>query len=462
MNANVLDQVAAAIGQEAVLRADEIPPRHFKDWSGVCERRPLAVARPKHTEDVSAILRICNAAKQPVVVQGGMTGISGGSAPNENELALSMERLNKLEDIDKAALTMSVGAGVVLETVQEAAQEAGMLFPLDLGARGSCQIGGNIATNAGGTQVIRYGMMRELVLGLEAVLADGTVLASMNKMLKNNTGYDLKHLFIGSEGTLGVVTRAVLRLFPATRNSSVALCGLDSFDQAVALMGHCNAQLVGALSSYELMWASYFDTVVENVDGITSPFDRPYPVYALIEANGADSENDSERFLEILGDAQEGGYLENAVIAQSKKEQDDFWRIRDGIGELIPILPNLANIDVSIPIGNMPRFLSDCEREIGESLPESSCLVFGHIGDSNLHMAVSSLTLEDKKKAYSIVYRLTGDNRGAVTAEHGVGVAKRDYVHFSRTPEEIQTMRQLKACLDPNGILNPGRVLTAD
>ena len=460
MNSAILEHLASAIGERAVLKADDIPSRYYTDWSGASECCPLAVIRPKNTEDVAAVLRICDAAKQPVVIQGGLTGLSGGSAPNEDEIALSLERLNKIENIDRAGSTMTLGAGVVLEVAQQAARDAGMFLPIDLGARGSCQIGGNISTNAGGTQVLRYGMMRDVVLGLEAVLPDGRVISAMNRMLKNNSGYDLKQLFIGTEGTLGVVTRAVLRLFPIPKSSCTALCALSSFDQAIALLEHCSASLVGTLSAYELMWSSYYDSVTQTLEGCTSPFDRGYPIYALVEANGADPDNDSERFIEILGKAHDTGYLENAVIAQSKKEEEDFWRIRDGIGELAPKLLNLANVDISIPVSEMPQFLVAFEEELKKNLPQSRFLTFGHIADSNLHIAISSANKNDRHEAYSILYRLTGAYNGAISAEHGIGVAKRDYLHYSRTPEEIQTMKQLKEFFDPNEILNPGRVLS--
>jgi FAD/FMN-containing dehydrogenase len=343
--------------------------------------------------------------------------------------------------------------------LQEAALEAGLVFPLDLGARGSCTIGGNIATNAGGNQVLRFGMMRNLVLGLEAVLADGTIVSSLNKMLKNNAGYDLKQLFIGSEGTLGVVTRAVLRLFPRQPVKTSALCAVRGFDEAVALLHAAQRGLAGSLSAFEAMWAPYFECVLEHVPALRSPFDSRHAIYVLLESEGSDEAADRERFERMLEAAMVAGIIADAVIAQSERERRDFWKIRDGIAEITPALQPMLSFDVSMPTGEMPAFLERVDREFAASFRQITNLVFGHLGDNNLHLAVTTGHAQDLPKLCDVVYGAAGAHHGSISAEHGVGVLRRDYLHLSRTPEELALMKRLKAALDPRGILNPGRVV---
>ena len=351
---DILEILRRELGDDAVISGAELSDKYAVDVSGENPQMPIAVVLPKTTEDVAIILKRCTDARQPVVVQGGLTGLSGGATPQAGELALSMERLAGIEALDKASSTLTVRAGTPLQAIQEAAEDAGLLFPLDLGARGSCQIGGLIATNAGGNQVIRFGMARNLVLGLEAVLANGTVISAMNRMLKNNAGYDLKQLFIGTEGTLGVVTRAVLRLYPRLPSKCTALCTLTSFDNVVTLLRTVQTELGGSLSAYEIMWASYFDYVIDYIDTLASPFEHNYPLYALIETEGTDSASDTDRFERVLGSALESGIIEDAVIAQSEKDAQTFWSIRDGIAEITTPLSPYAGVDVSLSVADMP------------------------------------------------------------------------------------------------------------
>ena len=358
-------------------------------------------------------------------------------------------------------MTITAWAGTPLQVIQEAALDAGFHLPLDFGARGSCHIGGAIATNAGGNQVIRFGMTRNLVLGLEAVLADGTIISSLNKMLKNNAGYDLKQLFVGTEGTLGIITRAVLRLYPKLESTCTALCAVRSFDQAVALLRGLQGKLGGSVSAYEVMWSPYFDRVIDHSDTLRSPFDENYPIYALAEAEGSDQETDSRRFEEVLGGALEDGLIDDAAIAQSEKDRQSFWNIRDGVAEITADLLPYASLDVSMEIAEMAEFLDEFDTELKQALPDAINLVFGHIGDNNLHLFVSTRREGDLKTIFDIGYRLTGAHGGSVSAEHGIGVLKRDYLHLSRSPEELELMRRLKNALDPKGILNPGRVISA-
>ncbi len=446
----------------AVLTGEQLGDKYSVDYTAENPQAPLAVLRPKTTEEVATILRACHAASQPVVIQGGLTGLSGGATPRPGEIALSLERMSGIEEIDSNAMTLTALAGTPLQKIQAAAQEAGLLFPLDFGARGSCHIGGAIATNAGGNQVIRFGMARNLVLGLEAVLADGTVISSMSTMLKNNAGYDLKQLFVGTEGTLGVITRCALRLFPRLPSRSTALCALRSFDDTVALLNVSRRHLASSLSAFEVMWAPYFDFVTEHVEGCDSPFDERHPIYALVEVEGTDNEADSARLETLLGETFDNAIVVDAVIAQSEAQRDAVWSIRDGIAEITRLLTPYASLDVSLELDRMQAFLGDIDSALKRAFPDVLVLVFGHFGDNNLHVFVTTKRHEDLEQIHEITYGITGRYGGSISAEHGIGQLKVGYLHHSRSPAELALMRRLKAALDPLGILNAGRVLGID
>jgi FAD/FMN-containing dehydrogenase len=456
---DLISTLRTRLGDAAVLAGDAIGERYRVDFSHENACAPLAVLRPASTDEVAAILRECHGARQRVVIQGGLTGLAGGATPQANEIAISLERLSGVEEIDRAAQTMTVRAGTPLQVVQQAAAEAGYLFPLDLGARGSCTIGGNIATNAGGNQVIRFGMMRNLVLGLEAVLADGTVVSSMNKMLKNNAGYDLKQLFIGTEGTLGVVTRAVLRLWPKLPSKVTALCALRGFDEAVELLHSLQARLGGSLSAFEAMWAGYFHYVLEHMPALRSPFSERHALYALVEIEGTEHAADIARLEGALADSLESGVVADAVLAQSAREAKSLWAIRDGIGDVTPTLQPMLGFDVSVAIDSMPAFLATVDAAFARFPDPVTNLVFGHIGDSNLHLAVTTHHARDLERLCDAVYAAIGAHGGSISAEHGVGTLRREYLYHSRSSAEIDLMRRLKAALDPHGILNAQRVL---
>lgn len=457
----LIEQLRAELGLQGVLTGADVGARHAADATGYNATTPLAVFRPASTAEVSAVLRACHAAGQPLAIQGGLTGLCGGATPHAGEMALSLERMHAIEEIDHAGMTMTVQSGTPLEAIQNAAAEAGLRFPLDLGARGSCAIGGNISTNAGGNEVIRYGMTRNLVLGLEAVLADGTVLTSLNRMLKNNAGYDLKHLFIGSEGTLGVVTRAVLRLYPRPLTRHSALCALNSLDDVIAFLHHVQLNLASGLSAFEVMWDDYVNYIIANVPSVKSPFKEEHPIYVLVEFEGSQEKYDEDTFNDTLEEAVKARWLRDAAVAKSEKEMDQFWRIRDGVAEMLPKLGamGLANFDISVPIGKVGRLLSAVNSDLTVAFTECTKLAFGHLGDSNLHLLICSGNRADTERIYDMVFRRVGELGGSIAAEHGIGMARKKHLHRSRTPEEIDLMRKLKGLLDPKGILNPGRVL---
>ncbi|MEN9904110.1 MAG: hypothetical protein RLZZ555_675 [Pseudomonadota bacterium] len=463
-SSSLLEQLRSALGADAVLSSDEIELRYRQEFYSPLpvDSRPLAVVRPRDTAQVSEVLRLCHAHRQRVITQGGMTGLSGGALPCDGELILSLERLRGIEEIDEQAGTMTLLAGTPLQQAQEAAAERGWLVAVDLGARGSCQIGGNVSTNAGGNRVIRYGMTRAQVLGLETVLADGTVLDSLNKMVKNNAGYDLKQLFIGSEGTLGVVTRVVLRLEPLPDSVQTAMCAVDSYEQVVQLLRHAQRRLSGRLSAFEVMWADFHDAVTTRIPGQRAALPPGSPFYVLLDLQGADAEGDAALFERMLEQALEEGLISDAAIASSVKEAQDFWTLRDSPARFPVIWPQIASFDISLPIGSIGEFVERLRDRLQQALPGCEAVNFGHIGDSNLHVcvAVPGTTAENfpEHEIKDLLYGLLREYRGSISAEHGVGQHKKEYLGYSRSAEEIAVMRSVKAALDPLGILNPGRI----
>ena len=456
----LLDQ----LGPVAVLCGDKVPVRNENDYSGLPPSRPLAVVRPADTTGVATALRICHARGQAVVPQGGLTGLCGGARAEVDAVALSLERMVGIEEIDAAAATMTVLAGTPLEMVQRAASEAGFFCPLDLGARGSCTIGGNLSTNAGGNRVIRYGMAREMVLGLEVVLADGTVMSSLNKMLKNNAGYDLKHLFIGSEGTLGIITRIVLRLFPKPASSMVAMCAAQDYAAVLQLLAAARNDLGPLLSAFEVMWPEYWAVATQRVAGVRNPFEadaQTYGAYVLIEALGTDPALDAPRFQAWLEKLLDTGVVPNAVVAQSLAEEKALWGVRDACSEFVQVLgPHLA-FDIGMSAARMADYKQACQAELMRRLPGCESLFYGHIGDGNMHILafIPGAAEQPKDVVEEIIYGLVQDYGGTVSAEHGIGTIKRRWLAHARSPEQISLMRTLKQALDPSNLLNPGKVL---
>jgi FAD/FMN-containing dehydrogenase len=453
----LLEELKATLGEDAVLTGDRISERYRSDESHSGRALPLAVLRPATVEAVSQALAICDRHRQSVVPQGGLTGLAGGANPHSGDIALSLERLAGIEEIDPAAATMTARAGTPLETAQRAAEDAGFLLPIDLGSRGSCQIGGNIATNAGGIRVIRHGVTRDNVLGLEAVIADGTVLSSLNKTMKNNTGYDLRQLFVGSEGTLGIITRAVLKLKPLPASRSTALCAVTSYEKVVSLLRMAKLMLAN-VSAFEVMWDSYFRFNAEALS--LKFFDVDHPFLVIVEEDLFGNDGGGERFEAFLAAAFEEGLIEDALIAQSEKEARNFWSVREGY-TMDKMLPSLVNLDISMAIGRIGDYAAECGAALLKRFPGAHVSFFGHIGDSNLHVTIATKagTEEDLHGIDEIAYDLVRKYGGSISAEHGIGTLKRDYLGHSRSPEELAVMRRIKAALDPNGILNPGKVL---
>lgn len=444
------------LGPDIVTVAD-VDERYSGDWSDAPRCAPSALVRPRTTEHVSAALRTCHEFGQSIVPQGGLTGLAGGATPRPGDVVLSLERMAGIESIDTAAGAVTVLAGTVLEHVQQAVDAAGWELGYDLGARGSCQVGGNLSTNAGGNRVLRYGMAREQVLGLEVVLADGTVVSSLHAMLKNNTGYDLKQWFIGAEGTLGIITRAVLRMHPRPASRQLALVAVPDYPSVVGLLRHAQRR-TGGITAFEAMWPFFYRYVTAEL-GMSPPLALRDSMYVLVEMSGDDPSGDEHRFEGMLAEVADEALITDAVLARSAKETAAFWRIREG--EPIDRLPAVANFDVSLPIGEIGGFADACEARLRAHWPDAFVFTYGHIGDSNLHLSLSTGTAVPGQhhEIDEIVYGTVRDWKGSVSAEHGIGVLKRDYLGHSRSGAEIEVMRRIKQALDPAGILNPGKVL---
>ena len=442
----------------------ELQP-HLTEWRGVYEGRALIMVKPRTTDEVVAIVRACADYNTAIVPQGGNTGMCGGAVPDASgeQVILNLSRMNRVLDVDAGNFSMTVEAGCLLATAQEAARAAGRYFPLSLGAEGSCQIGGNIATNAGGINVGRYGTARALVLGLEVVLANGTVLDNLRSLRKDTAGYDLKQLFIGSEGTLGIITAASLRLFPDPGHLATALVGIDSAGAAVELLGSLKTKLEDRIESFELVSRRVFNLVETHIPNATLPFEEEYPWYVLIEAaTGADPELLASALLQEAED----GRLLDAVIAKNETEAADLWRLRHSIAEAERQDGKALKHDISVPLSKMQEFLVRGDQLLDERWPEARLVAFGHVGDGNLHYNVvlpRGLSAEEwtaeGERVTGALYDLVHSLNGSFSAEHGVGQSKKAYLASYRAGPELDLMRSLKKMLDPANILNPGKVI---
>jgi FAD/FMN-containing dehydrogenase len=455
-------QLTKAVGDANLFAGNAIEERYRTDLGGILRAEPGFVVRPCNVQEVAAILRAANAEGIAVTTQGGRTGTVKGAVPDKGAIVLSLERMRAIEELDPLSMTITVQAGATLQAVHEAAEAAGFLLPLDLGSRGTATVGGVISTNAGGLRAVRWGVARDMVLGLEAVLADGRIVTGLKKTLKDNAGYDWKHLMIGSEGTLGVVTRATLRLRPMPRTTMTALIAVNGFDKVVALLRDLDVDLGGQLSSFEVMWQDFYKVITEaNRAKRAAPMPASFPFYVLIEAMGGDPVGDPARFEAALAAAIERGRAADVVIAQSGRERDELWAVREDLMEPMRSLWPMFAFDVSVALGDMGV---TAERAIGAirgEYPNALILTYGHAGDGNLHfvVGVGDGSPAAEHRVDLAVYQAVARAGGSISAEHGIGLTKRAYLGFSRTPDEIALMRMLKTALDPRNILNPGKIL---
>lgn len=456
----LLQELSAIVGSDNVLTGEQVSSRSVS-WIDPSPCRARVIVRPGTTAEVARVLAACNAAGQPVVAMGGLTGLVRGCVVGPDEVGLSLERMHEIESIDPVGRTMTVQAGVPLQRIQEEAERHGLLYPVDFGARGSAHIGGSVATNAGGNGVIRYGMTRDSVLGLEAVLADGTVIPAMNRMIKNNAAYDLKQLFIGTEGTLGIVTRLVLRLREMPRSTQTALVACTTFTDVTRFLKHIDAALGGALSAFELMWNEFYTTVTTPPAKGTPPLPQTYDYYVLVESSGGDPARDQAQFEEAVAAAIEAGLVADAVIANSGAQRDALWALRDDVEVFFRMGMPVA-FDVSLPVADMEAYVAEVVERLQREWPAYRRFVFGHLGDGNLHFVCAGPpSAEARHGIERCVYEPLVARGGSVSAEHGIGLEKQPWLDLCRSPAEVALMRKLKQALDPNNVLNPGRVLPA-
>ena len=459
------ERLRARLGDPALYLDDPADTaRYGRDWIGKYVGAAPLVVRPRTTAEVSAVLAACAALDVPVVPQAGNTGMVGGGVPRAGEVVLSVERMGAIEAFDEASATVRLQAGVVLETLQSYLSERGYDMPVDLGARGSCRIGGMIATNAGGIKVLRYGHMREQVRGLEVVLADGTVVSGLNILRKNNTGLDLKQVFIGSEGTLGVITRAVLQVQPKPEAFRTALAGLASRDRLPALLQAARARFP-RLSSLEFIDGATVAYVRGEDPDLRIPLDGDHASLVVIEEESAAGEAAGEAFAAGLESLLAEGLIADAVVAGSEAQARAIWRVREAPTEAVSRRGLTHKFDVTVPPGAIPAFLGEMEG-LAEGFDGVRAVLFGHLGDGNVHVnmaqepGLADAAFHAMEPALAqAIYGAVHARQGSISAEHGIGVMKRAYLPLARTPEEIALMRTLKQALDPKGILNPGVIL---
>jgi FAD/FMN-containing dehydrogenase len=466
MTSTLLHQLTAALGDGAVLTDPEDLASYVTDWTGEFSGSTTAVVRPADTAEVATAVRLCAEAGVAVVPQGGNTGLAGGATPDAayENVVLSLERMRRMRHLDAVADTVTVEAGVVLADLQGAARAAGRLFPLSLGSEGSCTVGGIVSTNAGGTSVLRYGMTRELVLGLEVVLPDGRVWDGLRTLRKDNTGYDLKQLFIGAEGTLGVVTAAVLRLLPDTPRRATAMVALPDVESAVAMLTLLRTHTGGLLTAWELISQEALHLVLTHLPRAQDPFGTPHPWYGLVELAGASDDVD-DRLEAALEAAVEQWHVVDAVVAGGRPQRASLWALREGISEAQRLEGASIKHDVTLPISALPDFVAEMGPLLDEILPGVRRVTYGHVGDGNLHYNLSAPAfaepaLRDAAPALTrAVYDAVAGRGGSISAEHGLGALKRKAAAAYKSDVEIELMRSVKRGLDPLGLMNPGRVV---
>ncbi len=469
MNQQLTDQLIAIVGKTNVLMDGDLSAYEL-DWRKRSRGKALAVVRPANTTEVAAVVKACVASSVSIVAQGGNTGLVGGSIPDASgqQVVLSLQRLNTVRSIDAANLTMTVDAGCILQTLQDSAEKAGFLFPLSLAAEGSCTIGGNLATNAGGTQVVRYGNARDLCLGLEVVTAQGDIWHGLSGLRKDNTGYDLRDLFVGSEGTLGIITAATLKLYPLPAARLTAWAAVPSMQHAVTLLGLAHQHLGAGLTGFEVMGQFALSLVAKHYPQQRVPLWQDAPFCVLLENSDHESEiHAREQFEKLLETAFEDGCVQDAVVAENLTQAHQLWHIR----ESIPLAQAEEGLnikhDISIAVSRIPEFVATTDAVLQAAIPGVRLVNFGHLGDGNLHYNVQA-PLEGDSKAFlrdreadvnTIVYDSVARFDGSISAEHGVGSLKIDKLEHHKSPVALGMMRAIKQALDPQGVMNPGRVV---
>ena len=462
----LLARFAAIVGDKYAIQDPDLQAPYLVEMRGLFRGHTPMVLRPGSVAEVSAILKLANETMTAIVPQGGNTGLVGGQIPHHDEIVLTLNRLDRIREVDPTSNTITCEAGVTLQRTREAAAAVDRLYPQLLPSEGTCTIGGNLSTNAGGTAALAHGIARSHALGLEVVLADGRVLNNLNKLKKDNTGYDLKNLFIGAEGTLGIITAAVLRLVPRPRSIETAFAGISSVEAGLELLGLAQQRAGNDVTSFEIMTRRGVELVLEHATGCRDPLATPHEWYALIELSSQQRDGAREQLEGILAQGMEKGLVTDAAIADSLEQAKAFWRIREMFGEVQRYAGGSIKHDVSVPVAAVPAFIKEANAAVTALIPGSRPLPFGHLGDGNIHYNVNQPVGADKDDylkrwddVNAAVFAVVKKYGGSISAEHGIGVMKRDLLPSVKDPVAIELMRSLKRMLDPNGILNPGKVL---
>jgi FAD/FMN-containing dehydrogenase len=463
-----LAELAEIVGPAHVVTDPQVLEGHLVERRGLYHGRALAMVRPGATEEIARLLHYCNETRLAVVPQGGNTGLVGGQIPDQSgaEIILSLQRMNTVREVDPLSNVMVVEAGVTLAAAQEAAERADRLFPLSLASEGTCTIGGNLSTNAGGVGVVAYGNARDLALGLEVVLANGAVISGLSKLRKDNTGYDLKDLFIGAEGTLGVISAASLKLFPRPRAMATAFAGIPDPAAALKLLALARDFVGRGVSSFELLPRIGLDFVLRHAPGSRDPLSSPHPWYVLIELSAQQSGRLEDTLAELLAAAMEQGIVADAAVAATLDQRNAFWRLREDMSDAQRPEGGSIKHDVSVPVSATAAFIAEASAAVQNFMPDARVVAFGHLGDGNIHFNVSQPVDADKaafldrwREMNAVVHAVVKRYGGSISAEHGIGQLKRALLAETKDPAALDVMRLIKAALDPNGVLNPGKVL---
>ena len=464
------DRIVQIVGARGCITEPREMAPYLHEDRGIFVGNAAIVVRPTSTTEVASIVKLCAEYGQSIVPQGGNTGLCGGAIPFEHgdELILTLERLNRIREIDPVNYTLIAEAGCILANIQKTADETGCLFPLSLAAEGTCQIGGNLATNAGGSNVLRYGNARDLVLGLEVVLPDGSIWNGLKALKKDNTGYALKHVFIGAEGSLGIITAAVLKLFPKPTEVQTALCALDNLDNVTRLLSVARSITGDSITGFELISRFALEVCVKHISGVSDPFDIPHPWYTLIELSTARPNANLRDCIEnLLERCMENKVIVDAVVAENLEQTASLWRIRDSLSGAQKHEGASIKHDISVPVSKVPEFIKIAQKEVRKAFPGVRPCPFGHLGDGNIHFNVSqppdddtTIFLAKRREINRIVHDIVHAMGGSICAEHGVGRLKVNEIRTYKDDIELELMRRIKGAIDPDNIMNPGKVLS--
>lgn len=464
----LVERLRAVVGDAGLVEDVGSQAPYLTDWLGKWRGRAAMIVRPRDTAETSAVVRICHETRTPIVTQGGNTGMSGGATPDASgaQVILNMSRMNAIRAVDPLNNTLTAEAGVLLANVQDAAQQAQRFFPLSLGSEGSCTIGGNLATNAGGIAVLRYGNTRDLVLGIEAVLPDGRIWDGLRALRKDNTGYDLRSLFIGSEGTLGIITAAVLKLFPQPTVRATAWVGADRLDSLVSLLSHLRASCGERLVAFEMMSQAALSLVLEHVAATRSPLTGPHAFHALVELADTQQDGLAESLEAGLSAGLENGLIQDAVMSRSQAETAALWRLREGISQAQLRAGKAVKHDIALPTSSLAEFARKADEALRELQPDVRIVNFGHLGDGNLHFNVlmpldipAARLTAHTQQLNRVVHDMVTRMGGSISAEHGIGQLRRDEMRHYKPALEFELMMRIKQAFDPNQIMNPGKLL---